>query len=76
MGEFNKFVDVSKELVNPMRNNMYLPLTVDEGIYLRGALKAAVRSMKQGDEREFCLRVYDRLCDMILDIKSFQNVPF
>lgn len=64
------------EVLNPLKNNMYLPLTVDEGIYLRGALRASVRNMKQGDEREFVLRVLDRLSDMILDVKSYTNLPF
>lgn len=59
-----------------LKNYMYLPLTITEATYVRGALRSAIRNMKQGDEREFCLKVCDRLSDMILDLNSYNNVPF
>lgn len=76
MPQFNVKKRDDSELANPLRNDMYLPITIDEGVYLRGALKLAVRNMKQGDERDFTLRVLDRLQNMLLDLKSYQNLPF
>lgn len=62
--------------LNPLKGCTYLRLTIDEGVYLRGALKSAIKNMKSGDEREYCLRVLDRLNDILLDIKSYNNLPF
>lgn len=61
---------------NPLRNNLYLPLSIPEAVYLRGALKTAIKQMKSGEEREICLQVLDRLNDMYLDITSYSNLPF
>lgn len=68
--------NLDRPLINVLKNNMYLPLTIDEGVYLRGALNYAIRNMKQGDEREFCTRVLDRLRSILLDINSYNTVPF
>lgn len=76
MPQFNVTKRDDSELANPLRNDMYLPITIDEGVYLRGALKLAVRNMKQGDERDFTMRVLDRLQNMLLDLRSYQNLPF
>lgn len=76
MPQFNVKKRDDSELANPLRNDMYLPITIDEGVYLRGALKLAVRNMKQGDERDFTMRVLDRLQNMLLDLRSYQNLPF
>lgn len=60
-----------------LRNNeMYLPLRIDEAIYLRGAIKQALKNMKVGDEREFVTKVYDRLEQAVLDLQSYDNKPF
>lgn len=67
---------MSEQNQNPLRNSLYLPLTVPEAVYVRGALKGAIKLMKSGEEREICLQVLDRLNDMYLDIKSYSNLPF
>ena len=72
--EIDKFVEENNR--NLLRNNMYLPLTMDEAVYLRGAVKSAIRNMKSGDERDFNIRVLDRLNDMIFQLKSYQTLPF
>lgn len=59
-----------------LKNNMYLPLSLFEASYLRGALRNYSKSLKQSDERDYLNQVLDRLNSMILDISSFQNVPF
>ena len=74
--KFHQSIPSDKPLFNVLKNNMYLPLAIDEGIYLRGALKMAIRNMKQGDEREFVLRVLDRLNDILLDVNSYNNILF
>lgn len=74
--KFRQSIPSDKPLFNVLKNNMYLPLAIDEGVYLRGALKLAIRNMKQGDERDFCLRIYDRLQDILLDVNSYNNLPF
>lgn len=76
MEKYKQSIPSEKPLFNVLKNNMYLPLTIDEGVYLRGALKMAVRNMKQGDERDFTLRVLDRLNDILLDVNSYNNLPF
>lgn len=67
---------MSEVEVNILHNNMYLPLTIDEATYVRGALRSAIKAMRQGDERDFCNRVLDRLNNMILDDRSYRNVSF
>lgn len=57
-------------------NKMYLPLSVDEGIYLRGALKSAIKLMKNGDEREFCRSILSRLEEAVLDLQSYHIQTF
>lgn len=57
-------------------NEMYLALRIDEAIYLRGAIKQALKNMKVGDEREFVTKVYDRLDAAVLDLQSYNTKVF
>lgn len=61
---------------NILRNSLYLELTVDEAVYLRGAIKLALKNMRQSEQYEFVRRVLDRLSDSVLDINSYNNKPF
>lgn len=58
-----------------LRNEMNLPLRIDEAVYLVGALKNHAKTLKQGEEREYILRVLDRLKDLYLDVTSYVK-PF
>ena len=68
-----KEINVSDSI---LRNEMRLPLRIDEAVYLLGALKDHLRQMKNGESREFVLRVYDRLKEMYLDITQYNSAPF
>lgn len=61
---------------NVLKNNIYLPLSSFEAHYLRGALRNYVKGLRQTDERDYLNMVLDRLNNMLLDINSFNNVPF
>lgn len=58
---------------NVLRQPMHLDLSIDEAIYLRGALKLSLKNMKMSEQYEFVHRVLDRLSDMVLDIQSYNN---
>lgn len=57
-------------------SEMRLPLRIDEACYLVGALKGAIRNMKQSEEREICNKILDRLKDLYLDLNSYEGLPF
>lgn len=62
---------------NVLRQPMHLHLTIDEAIYLRGAIKLSLKNMKMSEQYEYVHRVLDRLSDMVLDIQSYNNkLPF
>lgn len=61
---------------NVLRNSMSLDLTIDEAVYLRGAIRLALKGMRMGDQYEIVKRVLDRLNDSYLDISSYNNKPF
>lgn len=62
---------------NVLRQPMYLQLSIDEAVYLRGAIKLSLKNMKMSEQYEFVHRVLDRLSDMVLDIQSYNNkLPF
>lgn len=61
---------------NVLRNSMHLELTIDEAIYLRGAIKLALKNMKMSEQYEFVRRVLDRLEDSVLNIQSYNTKPF
>ena len=61
---------------NILRQPMRLELTIDEAIYLRGAIKLSLKNMKMSEQYEFVRRVLDRLEDSLLDIQSYNNSPF
>lgn len=59
-----------------LKNNLYLPCSLYEAVYLRGALRNYTKGLKQGDERDLLNMVLDRLNNMVLDLSSYGNVPF
>lgn len=61
---------------NVLRNSMRLELTIDEAIYLRGAIKLSLKNMKMSEQYEFVRRVLDRLEDAVLNIQSYNTRPF
>ncbi len=61
---------------NVLKNNLYLPLSMFEATYLRGALRNYVKGLKQSDERDYMNMVLDRLNNIVLDVSSFNNVPY
>ena len=61
---------------NVLRNSLLLDLTIDEAVYVRGALRLALKGMRMGDQYEYVKRVLDRLNDAYLDISSYNNKPF
>lgn len=57
---------------NPLKDSMFLPLTIGECIYLRGCLKFYIRSLKrEGDERDFLCMVLRKLEDSMVDPDKF-----
>lgn len=61
---------------NVLRNEMYLPLRIDEGILLKIALSNHLKQMKSGDDRDIVRKVFERLSDMVFDITCFQTKSF
>lgn len=68
-----KEINVSDSILH---NEMRLPLRIDEAVYLIGALKDHLRQMKNGEAREYVIRVYDRLKEMYLDISQYDSKHF
>lgn len=59
-----------------IRSTLYLPLAIDECVYLRGCIRAYSKRLRQGDERDFLNRILGLLEGMMSQSSYFQNNSF
>lgn len=62
---------------NVFRENLWIRLSHSEAIYVRGVLRRAVKTLKEGDERDFTRAFLDRLEHDCEDENAyFRDKPF
>lgn len=61
---------------NSLRTEVYLPLAIDECVYLRGCIRSYVHRLRQGDERDYLNRILSILEQMMSNSSYFQTVNF
>lgn len=62
---------------NVFRENLWIPITHSQAIYVRGVLRRAVKNLKDGDERDYVRQFLDRLeQDCENEAAYFRDLPF
>ena len=63
-------------MANLFSDSIFLPLQLQECVYILGILKRSERKCSEGDERNVCVSVMRRLEMMMSDSSSYEGRPF